>query len=319
MEQRLQATYVLPIKARDPGHFEELAAYINRLPVEQVLVVDGSAAGVFAHLEELLDPRIVHLMPAPEIRGLNGKVRNVLTALRHARYESVIVADDDVRYSRQALERIVAELAGADVVRPQNFFAETTWHAVFDTGRTLLNRALDGDWPGTLAFRRSMLPRGYNADVLFENFELVRTIRARGGRECVARDLYVPRLSPATSHFWSQRVRQAYDEFARPARLAIALAILPALLASLALHAWLLPLSMLAVTLVLAAYGWARDGGSRYFPALAILAAPAWVVERAICAWLAVYERIRYGGVRYAGHVVRDAASRPEALQQWAV
>lgn len=314
----LQATYILPIKARDPGRFEELADYLNGLPIEQVVVVDGSPAGIFAQLHELLDRRITHVAPAPDIRGLNGKVRNVLTALRYARQERIVVADDDVRYDARSLEATIRRLNDADVVRPQNYFAETTWHTLLDTGRTLLNRAIDGDWPGTLAFRRSMLPRGYNADVLFENFELVRTIRARGGRECVARELYVPRLSPTTSHFWSQRVRQAYDEFARPVRLVVALAILPVLAAAIGLHLWFVPVALLALTVCIATFGWARDGGWRHFSAVAILAAPVWVLERAICAWLAVYERVRFGGVRYAGRVVRDAASRPEVLQRWA-
>ena len=65
--------------------------------------------------------------------------------------------------------------------------------------------------------------------VLFENLELVRTIEAVGGRSVSAPDLFVRRLPPETPHFWRQRVRQAYDEFARPPRLIAALSILPLL------------------------------------------------------------------------------------------
>lgn len=315
----LQATYILPLRAAGPYGLDELAGYLNGLPVDQIVVADSSSPPLFARLGALLHARIEHVATDPRIRGLNGKVRNVLTGLALARHERVVVADDDVRYDGASLRRVLDSLSDADVVRPQNYFEPLPWHALLDTGRILLNRALDGDWPGTLAFRRSMLPHGYNADVLFENLELVRTIRARGGREVVARDVYVRRLPPTTGHFFSQRVRQAYDEFARPLRLAIALAILPAIAISAATRTWIVPAAFGSAALALAAIGWLRDGGRRRFPALAILAAPLWVLERAACAWLAVYQRARYGGVRYAGGVVRDAASARKELRRWAV
>ena len=316
---RLQATYILPLKTSRKAGLPELAAYLNALPVAQVIVVDGSADAEFDELGRYLECHVLHVRTDADIHGANGKVRNVLTGLRRAEYERIVIGDDDVRYDGEALRAAVAALEWADVVRPQNYFDPLPWHALLDTGRTLINRALDGDWPGTLAFRRSALPRGYNADVLFENFELVRTIEARGGRELVARSLYVRRLPPDTAHFFSQRVRQAYDEFARPLRLGVALAILPAVTASLAMRMWAVPAALLAVTLALAAFGLLRDNGLRYFPALAVAASPLWVFERAICAWLALYQRARYGGVRYAGGVLRDAASPAKELQRWAV
>lgn len=314
-----QATYILPLRTGRADGLRELAGYLNGLRVDHVVVADGSPRPIFDRLSSLLDPRIEHVAPDPHVRGLNGKVRNVLTALARARHERVVVADDDVRYDDAGLSRVLDLLRDADVVRPQNYFDPLPWHALLDTGRTLLNRAIDGDWPGTLAFRRSSLPNGYNADVLFENLELVRTVRARGGRELVARDVFVRRLPPTATHFRSQRVRQAYDEFARPLRLSVALAILPALAISAAAHAWIVPAVLAALVLALAAFGWLRDGGARYFPALAILASPLWVLERAACAWLAVYQRARFGGVRYAGGVVRDAASPKKELRRWAV
>lgn len=314
-----QATYVLPLLAKHTGGLRGLAAYLNGLPVAEVIVVDASPADVFDELRRSLSARILHVRPDPLIEGRNGKVRNVLTALRLAHYEQIVVGDDDVRYDAHSLRRVLKLLDSYDVVRPQNYFAPLPWHAWLDTGRILINRALDGDWPGTLAFRRSMLPHGYSPDVLFENFELVRTIRARGGTECVARDLFVVRRPPAASHFFSQRVRQAYDEFARPARLLAALAILPAVLIAVALHAWFVPAAIAVIAVLLAAAGRTRSGGARFFPAHTILAAPLWLAERALCAWLALYERLRYGGVRYAGAVVRDPVSPLSELQRkWA-
>ncbi len=48
-------------------------------------------------------------------------------------------------------------LGGADLVRPQNYFAPAPWHARWDTGRILLDRAFASDYPGTLGVRRSTL------------------------------------------------------------------------------------------------------------------------------------------------------------------
>lgn len=316
---RLQATYVLPLKSTKKAELAELAAYVNALPVDQVIVVDGSEPDAFDELARRLISRVLHIRTDADIPGRNGKVRNVLTALRRAENERIVIADDDVRYRTENLRDVLDALDSAEVVRPQNYFDPLPWHALLDTGRTLINRALDGDWPGTLAFRRSCLPRGYNADVLFENFELVRTIKARRGREAVARNIYVLRRPPSTAHFFSQRVRQAYDEFARPVRLGAALVILPLVAVSLATRMWVVPIALLALTLALATFGRMRDDGKRYFPALAIAAAPFWVFERALCAWLALYLRLRYGGVRYAGGILRDAASTATELRRWAV
>jgi hypothetical protein len=72
---------------------------------------------------------------------------------------------------------------------------------------------------------------GYDGNVLFENLELVRTVEAAGGSSLCLQDLYVRRLPPETQHFWRQRVRQAYDEFARPVRLVVALSVVPLLIA----------------------------------------------------------------------------------------
>src|SRR4051812_25294584 len=111
--------------------------------------------------------------PDPEFASLaNGKVRGVLTGLRAAGHDRVIIADDDVRYSGMQLTAIVEGLQHAEVVRPQNYFSPLPWHALLDTARTLINRMSGGDWPGTLAVRRSsLMDNGYDGNVLFENLE----------------------------------------------------------------------------------------------------------------------------------------------------
>lgn len=114
-----------------------------------------------------------------------------MTGVQAARHEHIIVADDDVRYRRAELERMLTLLQHFEVVRPQNIFRPQPWHARWDTARSLLNRLAGGDWPGTLGVRRSVLldAGGYSGDVLFENLEMVRTIKAAGTGGGAARSL----------------------------------------------------------------------------------------------------------------------------------
>lgn len=241
----------------------------------------------------------------------------MVTGVRAARSERIVLADDDVRYDRAALERVLGLLDDADVVRPQNVFVPAPWHARWDTGRSLLNRALAADYPGTFGIRRStfLAMGGYRGDVLFENLEMVRTIRAHGGREHVADDVFVVRRPPTAAHFWSQRPRQAYDDLAQPWRLAAALAVWPVVLHSAARRRR--RLAVLAVLVVaLAERGRRRAGGRTVFPGTAALWAPLWLLERGVFGWLAVWARLVRGGVTYGDTRLRTAASSPYALRR---
>ena len=196
LEQRAGITYVLPIRTASSAAVEELTGYLRWLAGRaEVIVVDGSPPEVFTNHEAAWGDFTLHVPPDPDLRTPNGKVGGVLTGLRYATHERLIVADDDVRWDEAGLTRAADLLAEYHVVRPQNFFDPLPWHARWDTGRTLLNRITGGDWPGTLAVRRSVLRAtgGYRGDVLFENLELVRTVLAAGGREAVPLDLYVRR------------------------------------------------------------------------------------------------------------------------------
>jgi len=175
-----------------------------------------------------------------------------------------------------------------------------------------------GDWPGTLGVSRDFLLRagGYDGTVMFENLELVRTIIAAGGTELQLSGTFIERRPSSASHFWSQRVRQAYDEFARPGRLLFQLAWLPALAVGGVLVSWALPLTALASTVAIAEAGRRKDGGVRVFPASAPFFAPAWILERSICAWLALAARVVFGGIRYRGTVLKTAATSLRVLRE---
>jgi hypothetical protein len=305
-------SYVLPIRLNSAAG-DELIDYVRWLSSQvELIIVDGSTPSVFQTNATLWPPRLVHIPPDDDVRAAaNGKVAGVITGVRHASRDRIVIADEDVRYDERALGAIGEMLCNADVVRPQNYFDPVPWHACFDTARTLLNRVSGGDWPGTLGVRRSMLlaTSGYDGDVLFENLELVRTVIAAGGVEARPLDLYVRRRPPSTEHFWSQRVRQAYDEFARPLRLVIWLAVLPAAVAAIVTSRWDALGAAAAGVVVTAEAGRRRAGGARMFPVIASLAAPLWVVERAVGAWMALAARFLLGGVPYRGRIVRRAAT----------
>jgi hypothetical protein len=313
----LTTSYILPIKSARPVS-DELVEYVRAVSsCCELIIVDGSSEPVFEDFAARCGALVRHVAPDPQFRELlNGKAAGALTGVWLASHERVVIADEDVRYERQTLEQVTRALDHADVVRPQNYFDPQPWHAYLDTGRILINRMSGGDWPGTLAVRRSTLQRagGYRADVLFENLELVRTIVAAGGRECIAYDLFVRRRPPSTRHFLSQRVRQAYDEFARPVRMAMWLAVLPLLYWRKHRGGWgaLRSAGMLAI--VCAEIGRRRAGGQRVFPFIASLLAPLWILERAMCAWLAIGARLVLGGVPYRGRIMPHAATPMKAL-----
>jgi hypothetical protein len=312
-------TYILPIKAATPQSDGDLTTYVRWLARHaETIVVDGSPAPLFAQHARAWSDVVRHVPPAPDLATPMGKVGGVLTGVRLASHERLVIADDDVRYDEASLHQVAAALATSDVVRPQNYFSPLPWHARWDTGRMLLNRMTGGDWPGTLGVRRSVLraTNGYDGRAMFENLELVRTVLASGGREAVLLETFVERRPSTSSHFWSQRVRQAYDELARPGRLAVQLSVLPLAVLGVATIGWpVLATGAVAIAGV-AELGRRRAAGTRVFPPTTPLWAPAWVAERALCSWLAVGSRLVLGGVPYRGTVLRHAATPMRVLRE---
>jgi hypothetical protein len=312
-------SYILPIKTRSgEDETEELTRYLGWLSHRvDLVIVDASDPAEFRRHRYLWGALARHVPPADDIRCANGKVRGVLTGLRQAEQELVVIADDDVRYDDAGLEGMRGLLTEADLVRPQNYFDPLPWHARWDTARTLLNRAFASDHPGTLGVRRSFLASlgGYDGDVLFENLELVRTVRAGGGRILDEPSLFVRRRPPTFRRFLEQRPRQAYDDQAQPFRLACFLAAAPACLALARRRPRGLFL-VAAGAIVAAEVGRARHGGREVFDRASPLFAPLWVAERSVFVWVALAQRLIRGGCPYAGTVIERAANSPRVLRQ---
>jgi Glycosyl transferase family 21 len=318
--RRLAVSYVLPLRWHDDAGLDELTGYLDRLVdhLEDVTVVDGSPPPLFARHAARWRGTVRHVPPDPDAHYVNGKVNGVLTGLRLANHEHVIIADDDVRYDRAGLEAAHRLLDEADLVRPQNFFEPLPWHARWDTARSLLNRAVGGDYPGTLAVRRSTFDKmgGYDGDVLFENLELIRTVRAYGGHEARPDGLYVRRLPPDASRFWSQRPRQAYDDLAQPMRMAAFLAVVPALAMAVRRRRPGALTAGVVLAAALAERGRRKAGGRGVFPPSAALLAPVWVLERGVCSWVALALWAGGRGVRYGGRRIRVAANSERTLRR---
>jgi hypothetical protein len=308
---RMPAEYVIPLRWSDDTDLHGLTQYLRLLHgVVDVTVVDGSDPDLFAVHAATWDGLVRHL-PVGAWPGRNRKVAGVVTGVLAARHEYVIIADDDVRYQSEQLTDMMLRLASADLVRPQNVFHPLPWHARWDTARSLLNRAFGSDYPGTLGLRKSAFQRagGYDGDVLFENLQLIRTIVAGGGRQVRADDLFITRLPPTTRTFAEQRVRQAYDDFAQPARLLLEASWLPVLLTTVLRRPGALP-ALLVVPVLLAEIGRRRHHGRTAFPITSAGWAPLWVLERAVTVWIAIGQRLR-GGTRYRGQRLFTAATHP--------
>lgn len=307
----MRLSYILPVKWDAGQDTHELTGYLKSISnLVELIVVDGSNQANFALHHEAWGEYGKHIPPMPEFNFSNGKVNGVMTGLRLAQYEKVVIADDDVRYTPEQLERLVDLLDEAHLVVPQNYFAPNPWHAQWDSARTLLNRALHHDYPGTLAVQRDFINQlgGYDGNVLFENLELMRTIEAGYGKVLYKPDLYVERLPPSDKHFWSQRVRQAYDDYAQPFKLAFFFALMPTLIASVTVSPWL-PLGLLALSIPVAEVGRRTKGGAHYFSVACTFYAPCWLLERGVCTWLALFAKIKNGGVNYNNRIISIAAN----------
>ncbi len=305
--------YVVPLRWSTDRDLAAFTDYLRMLAQwADVTVVDGSPDDLYrAHAAAWKG--IARQLPVGAWPGRNRKVAGVVTGVRAARHEHVVVADDDVRYEPEQLAAMLRRLGAADVVRPQNVFRPMPWHARWDTARSLINRAFGSDYPGTLGVRRSRFLEmgGYDGDVLFENLQLIRTVRAAGGREHRADDLFVVRVPPSVATFVEQRVRQAYDDFAQPARLAWEASWLPLLVATVVRRPAALPM-LLAVPALVAEVGRRRHGGRGAYPATSALWAPFWTFERAVTVWIAAAQFVS-GGARYRGQRIRAAATRPSS------
>jgi hypothetical protein len=117
-------TYIVPIRTEHSAASAETSNYLHWMSQHaEVIVVDGSPTPVYQAHAAAWQNFVRHLPPDPDLITPMGKVGGVLTGVRRARHEKLVIADDDVRYDAAGLSRMAALLEEADLVRPQNYFA----------------------------------------------------------------------------------------------------------------------------------------------------------------------------------------------------
>src|SRR2546423_6771794 len=289
LQEMNRCTYLLPIRRGKFSRTEasELLDYFSGLKDAgcDVVVIDGSPTAIFNQHGEIWRSLCRHAEVDRSFGYLNDKVNGIHTGVQLASTEKIILADDDIRYAAEEIDRVCELLDQFEVVRPQNFLSPLPWWARMEAARMLINRATlrTGDYPGTCAFRRrAMLRVGpYDGDVLFDNEEIIRHFARAGVTISYATNLFVRKRPPTFQKWAEQRPRQAYEDFGLRGKTALFLS-LPIIAAWVGpgfgwkiFLAYLLLVSIAAVAL--AAAGRSRGTASTYFPTSACLFAPLWV------------------------------------------
>lgn len=317
-----RCTYILPIRRvrACPQELGELAGYFRNLVRAgcEVLVVDGSSPEIFAEHNRAWRKLCRHVTVDRRYSYLNGKVNGVHTGVDRASCESIILADDDIRYTSADIRRACELLKWHDMVRPQNYLEPLPWWGRMEAARMLINRGVlwSGDYPGTCAFRRSPFVRfgHYDGDVLFDNEEIVRHFILNGADVCYALDFFILKRPPTLRKWFEQRPRQAYEDFDMRVKTLLFMSLLPAASAvglfkgAGAALAFFFVVSVCAG--LLAGRGLLRDQAYNFFPAHVILYAPLWVTERSLSVYWALYWRFVHGGYPFGEQLLSKGTGR---------
>jgi hypothetical protein len=320
--EAFRCTYILPIRRVRPlrEDTDDLAQYFRDLAHAgcEVVVVDGSSPEVFAEHHRAWRDVCRHVIVDPKYKYLNGKVNGVHTGVDLANFESIVLADDDIRYTSEDIGRVYDLLNRHEMVRPQNYLSPLPWWGRTEAARMLINRGVlkTGDYPGTCAFRRSTCLRvgHYDGDVLFDNEEIVRHFVLNGAEVCYALGLFILKRPPAFRKWMEQRPRQAYEDFEMRAKTLVFMSLLPigiTLDLVNGARAVLGFLSFVSVSAVLlACRGLWRNKAYKSFPAYVILYAPLWVLERALSVYWALYWRMAHGGYPFGERLLVKGTGR---------
>ena len=314
-------TYLLPIRRSIFLEIEaaELRNYLSILAGNcELIVIDGSPSEIFDRHHRLWSGVCRHEVVDSRFTYLNDKVNGIHTGIRLATNEKIILADDDVRYARENIEKVSLLLDDFEVVRPQNYISPLSWWAQMEAARMLINRATlrAADYPGTCAFRRATMLRldEYDGDVLFDNEELIRHFARRGARICYANDFFIRKRPPKFRKWIEQRPRQAYEDFGLCAKTTLFAGLLPSLLlvGTFCGMKWMSIFAFLiaAVSILVAFAGRARGNANQFFPFSVCFFAPLWIFERALSTYWAFYWYLTRGGYPFGDRLLAKGIGR---------
>jgi hypothetical protein len=340
----LNVTYLLPIRrtvfrVNEAAELLEYLSILNEAGCETV-VVDGSPPDVFAQHHRAWANVCRHEPVDRRYKFLNDKVNGIHTGVALATHEKIILADDDIRYTKIDIEQICMLLDEFEVVRPQNYLVRDVasprphlyplpegeedakrevraipWWAKMEAARMLINRATlrNADYPGTCAFRKATMLRSgeYDGDVLFDNEEIVRHFARHNARICYANNFFVRKRPPTFRKWLEQRPRQAYEDFGLRFKTFLFASLLPiAIILALINPRWLAIFFALGGSILLALGGWLRGSARNYFPFHVCLFAPLWIVERSLSTYWAFYWLMTRGGYPFGDRVLTKGIGR---------
>jgi hypothetical protein len=294
-----RCSYVVHVQGAtaSTGELRDLAAYFSSLGVAgcDVVILDSSP-----RLQFELNARILrwvgrHVAVRPEYR-MPGGVDLVRAAVSYAACEKVIVANEDVRYTAEAIGQLCDLLEAHEVVEPQDYLHPMPWWSGIDAGRMLIHRGIEPqpDHGATFGFRRSAIRglRGLPAS----SDSHARRLAAVGAEVHSASDVFVRREPGALSDWMMSRPRLAGGDFALPFKTAFFFSIMPVMLL-LAAVGGLRFAGVYASVIAFASVGLAARGragsAALHFPLRACLFAPVWVLERSMSVYWALYRKLR--------------------------
>ena len=128
-----RCTYLLPIRRSlfSTDEAVEFAEYFDALTNAgcDVLVIDGSSTEILEQHHQIWSRSARHEKVDRRFGYLNDKVNGIHTGVELSPNEKIILADDDIRYTPDDLERVLRLLDDWEVVRPQNYLWPLPWWA----------------------------------------------------------------------------------------------------------------------------------------------------------------------------------------------
>jgi hypothetical protein len=289
-ERRCSYLVVLENAARSEAELRHLAAYLSDIAVSnlEVIVVDGSAqAEQNRHILRWVGRHVI---------ASAGNLDAVRAAIDLCSCDKVIVADARVRYSQDALDGLTALLEVHEVVEPQDYFDPLPWWGGIEAGRMLVQRSISPlpDHGSTFGFRKCAVRGLRSIDNSAPAQDSVRRLALQGAEVFTAMRLFVRRIPPAFSDWVRDLPRRAAQEFAMPARAALLLMVVPAMIAIAvtggARVAGVFAGAIAFMSIALAVRG--RIGAGRFFPWRACFFAPLWILQRSVSIYFALLWRM---------------------------
>lgn len=196
-------TVLKPMRGDEPGLYENLASFCAQDYAGRIQLILGAqdaadpALAVGRRLQAAFPEHDIVVAADPTPHGTNRKIGNLINMSAHARGEIVVISDSDVRMPPHGLAQIVATLQEPGVGLIHCLYrgrpTASVWSklAALDINARFAASVVVGEAMGanpclgpTMALRADLLEQiggiALLADVLADDFELGRAVRASG-------------------------------------------------------------------------------------------------------------------------------------------